>query len=527
MHRLGFKLQIKGGKDYNIVVMNTSKVNKNHSKNKHLTDEVIDILLFLVLGVLTAVFTISGLPQITVFPISYPFKHLTYDKLYSLLLLLCTLIYTFLYFIFIERRYKKTGKRISKWLIAFLIAISCSRAISNFSFPYGEINWNILSPFDSINYTLNYSGYSILHRFIAFITEVAFISYFLLPFTFIKSFESKKIYGLIKVGLWFLVILGLVMNICSWFMESKEILFNIKIILGKEHDNFHPIQSFTTHKNYYGFFLWMSALASLILYMEKPSHAFLYLLFILNDLVVLTIVRSRIPFGLVVLVILFMLIHMAFVNRKLYKANHIFALCVLALAAFTFLVFLIFFRDTSLFSKIRALFTSFSDTGTITSRKELHLRAICLLIKPFYWIFGIGKEPYYQLFHLAGETFGMEVVDFSHNAYLDQILCYGIFGLGLLCVLFGVLIYQCFYLIRKKNYKGFGYLFILISYGIYAIGESRLLFGIEGNEYFFILALLYPLIYEYEKTRNIKDYKAYVVREYYVYLLTKGLKVDS
>ncbi len=472
---------------------------------KAASGETIDILLFLTLGIITALFTISGLPQSTFFTSDYPFGDFTFDKLSSLLLILGTLIYVFLYFLFVSRRYRKTGIMISRWLIIFLIVISIFRAISDFSFPYGNISWNVISPFDSLSYTLLYEGYSLSERFISFITEVAYMSYFLLPFTYIKTFDRKKFHFLIDFTLWFLIVLGLVMNVYSWIKEGNDILWDIKYLLGMEKGEFIFIKSFTTHKNHYGFFMWMSALASLLLYMENPRKAWLQMIFLVNDLAVLTIIKSRIPFVLTSLILLFILAMMASVHSKKHKGNAIFAYVVLSLGILSLLALVIFFRDSSIFGKIKNLFSSFSDMETMHTRNALQLRALCLLNTPQYWLFGLGKGPYYQLFELTGITFEMEIVYFSHNAFLDQILCYGIIGLILISVPYLILVYECLYLIRKRKPIGLCHLFIIVSFIIYGFGESRMLFGIDGNEFFFMLTLLFPLSYEYEKTKDSHD----------------------
>lgn len=457
--------------------------------------EILDIFLFFVLSAFTAIFAVSGYFKSSPIPEKYAFLHQHFFEILNLLMTICLLIYVLLFFLFIRRRYKKTKKRISPWAISFFLLFVALRGMTDFSSPYHPFVETFVYPVNHQIYNISYQGIRMVDRIINFLAESASLSFFLLPFTYIKGLDKEHLLHFFLGILFILVIFCFICNIYSYIKEGKDIIFNIKMMFLKENGSFRYISSFTSHKNVYGFFLWIGTLSLFLLAIIQERYKGLNLALMVYFLISAIIIKSRFPISLISLTIFFYLIFMAI---GFHKKDYIFSVfCYTILGLFFFFLVLVFTlgRDTSIYRKIIFLISDFTNLRTIFSRKELTMRALSLINSPYHFLLGYGKEQYMYFFDQLGVAImSQDIVDLAHNGFIDVIVSYGILGLIPIILINIDILVRSIRLIIKGNYRGIIYLFIFSTITFYGFVESRILMGIEGSGFFFFIIMLTPIL---------------------------------
>lgn len=296
------------------------------------------------------------------------------------------------------------------------------------------------------------------------------------------------------------------------------------LLAGKKAGVILPVTSFTTHKNMYGFFLWISSLCLLFLYFYHRKFGYLFLALMAFDFVTCFCAASRLPSLLIFLTMGFLLFYMAVFDLRRNKVNGILSMILLTFFIVFLLVMALGYKESPLGKKIVYLFSSFRDYRTLTTRGVLHKRALGLFSTPFTYLFGYGKEPYLYFFYESGVQMGLELVDFSHSAFIDMLVSYGWIGFLLLIFFYTFLLYQIGYLIYRKDSHGFVYLFIFLVMLGYGGEESKLLpLTMDGTSIFSIYLLVLPLEAEYSFVKSREGFSFYKKEHFYKEILCKGL----
>lgn len=457
--------------------------------------EIFDIFLFFVLSSFTAIFSLSGYFKNNPIPEQSTFLHQHFFGILNLLMVVSFLVYVFLFLLFIHRRKKKDKKRISPWMICLFLFFILLRGATDFSSPYQSFVETFTYPVNHQIYNISYQGISLPDRIVNFLSESAILSFFLLPFTYMKGMEKPYLIKFFLGILFSVVVLCIACNIYSYITEGKSIIFNIKMMFFKEKGDFCHIASFTSHKNVYGFFLWLGTISLFLLSVLQEKYKGLNLALMVYFLLSAIVIKSRFPIGLITITILFYLIYTATAFHKKDRSFSIFSYSILGVLLFFLIIVFTFGKDTAICRKIRFLIEDFTNLRTIFSRKELTMRALSLINSPFHFFFGYGKEQYMYFFDRLGlAIMSDDIVDLAHNGFLDVIVSYGITGfLPVLLVNISIVIKSIRLIIRKNN-RGILYLFFFLTITFYGFVESRILMGLEGSGFFFLLILLVPVL---------------------------------
>lgn len=471
-------------------------------KNKE--EDRLDIFLYFLMTLLTAVFCLGHffsegkqIEHYTGFTILGHFISFRLDGSLNLALFLpFFFIFIAIEVYFLLLRYNKTGKTISRKLLALFVGIVVFRFLTNFCFPYGETAFTLTATKTGTTYDLLYSGYTIQDRFVSFLSENVLLSYFLLTFTYLKTFSSRfeKLNRVLLVGV---ILLALIMNIYSYRTEASKITQNIQYLFGLSSEGLDiSITSFTSHRNTYGFFVLMAGISSFILAATASSKSKpLFLVLLFYFCVTAFLIKSRTPsfllFALFFLYLIYVIIFLRRSDTKLAIA------CVLILTFFLALVLLaVVFSDSKEMQHLLEIWDIYKDKGSIDSRMSLNTQAFDMLSSPYYVLFGYGRIPFIAVFNLLGKASGNQLLWSSHNGFIDVLLSYGVIGLIVTLLGHAYLLYLCIREIVLKNERGILYLLIEVLLIVYAFFEPRLLFGIEPTQVFMIIVVLWPIMKE-------------------------------
>ncbi len=498
-----------------------------NSQIKSDKSEILDVLFLFFLSAFPALFSIAGLSKkILLGENNDSWLSIHFSTWFPLLLIVGMLLYVFFASLFISRRRKKHNISYSPWLISFFGLMVLSHAITNYASPYGPFSIEILSPFDQTIKTFSYEGISFLNRTLSFLAESFSLSYVLLLLLFIPTLDKKTFKKVFQYVLILIYLAFVVMKFYSYLTEIDEIENNFMLLAGKKAGVILPVTSFTTHKNMYGFFLWISSLCLLFLYFYHRKFGYLFLALLAFDFVTCFCAASRLPSLLIFLTMGFLLFYMAVFDLRRNKVNGILSMILLTFFIVFLLVMALGYKESPLGKKIVYLFSSFRDYRTLTTRNALHDRAMSLFSTTFSYLFGYGKEPYLFFFKESGIKMEQELVDFSHSAFIDMLVAYGWIGFLLLLCFYSYLFYHIIFLISKHDEHGFVYLFLFFIMIGYSTEESKLMpLSMDGTSILSIYLLVLPLEIEYSFVKSIKNYAFLKKERFYKETLCKGLEV--
>lgn len=400
------------------------------------------------------------------------------------------LVFGGLLFLFFYFRSKQTGILPKKWFTALVMILIVARIVGNFVFPYGEQGYSFTSPLDGQTVLVSYSGLSFSSRFVQVISEILYILFFYLCFTYVGSF-SKSVYPIFHLGVHMSIIICIVLIVVSLCTEREILSQNLLYYLGKAEANEGAL-SLTTHRNVYGFFLLCGTLGCL--FYAFRYHNTPFLVFSVICTVVCFLILSKTPALLCAVALLASFVLYPIFNFKKHKINSIFMLGVLAIIVVAGVV-LVFKAD--LLDKVKKMLTG-EETSTFMAR-IWHFRIAASMFNgvfPVYLIFGYGRIPFSAIYMPYQQSIGFEVLWTSHNSYLETIMFSGI--VGLIAVVFGFVylgqkIFVMFFKRKDRNSIVFAIMGVILA--VYSIFEPRMLFLAEGTEQFVVFFLFfYPLL---------------------------------
>ncbi|MFA6861300.1 MAG: O-antigen ligase family protein [Bacilli bacterium] len=460
--------------------------------------DVLDIVLFYLLGLLASVFTLGGfeassspINNINGFIFLNTFIYYSPQSASSLFFFIpSVLLYVGILFWFIYLRYQKTGKLPSKYLFSIFSLIVVVRFISAVSFPYGEQTFTFLFPDTNSSVDVTYSGYSLSDRIIGFTNEILFYSFFLVAIDYYKTF-SDKMKTALKITQYIVILAGLGLIVAAWIISAKDLIGNLKYYLGDSSAKLaEGISSLTSHRNVFGFMLMMSTISCFALMMNKKNPWLIVIVAI--DIIHCFLIYSRTPFILSSLV--FVMLHVWLLFKKQKKSYRIYSVVLLSTVVLLGIVFLIIMRD-----KLASVLSHLGSDTTINTRELFWTHALSMLNNPYYYIFGYGRVPFFSTFSNYQLATKSEAFWSAHNGYLDVLLEFGIIGLLFLVALLSFFIYRIVVLFKQDGTKAFPYLVILTTISIYSIFEPRMLGLMEGSNIIFFVIFCLPLLGE-EKT---------------------------
>lgn len=483
--------------------------NKEKSLTSKKENDVFDIILFILISLFAAFFTLGRfggeadfeLNQTGIVILGKEILYTPSEPMNLYLFIPGTICYLIIVFAFLVNRYKKVNKLPSKYILSLFAIFVFIRFISIFSFSYGEQSYFFTSPFDQSLINVNYSGFSITNRFISFFTDIFFASYFFIAFDYIKTL-SKAFNKALDYFLYAIILLALVMTIYSYCAETSKISNNIIFLFHDHSGGFDiTISSFTSYRNVYGFFLLMGCVACFVLsFIRKPNPIYfiLPLYFFITDF----LVWSRTPLLCMYILFIVQLLFYAIFRFKKNKGYAIFSIA--ALSAMVVLIIFIFgiFRNSSFSQNLIFDLVHFSNHGTIENRYDLWERALSMFNSPFYCIFGYNRSPFYTIQNNYGLLINSEHIWTSHNSFIDVLLSFGLLGFLFILLAIGYLCYSCIMIIKRTNRIGTGLGFIAIGIVliVYSCYEPRMLFLMEGTSIFFSIVYLWPVLKESNPT---------------------------
>ena len=395
-------------------------------------------------------------------------------------------------------RLKETNIKPNKWMVSIGILLLIARIVGVFFFsPKG--NFTYISPLDNSTVSLTYDGLSMQGKILEIISEFLFGSFFILIFTYIKTLSNYTL-PIFKLALYTPIIVALVALIYSLIKEYNSWINNLLYLLKKveEIDN---IQSLTTHKNMFGFFLFLGTLSSLIFFYKHHNIIFYILsgIFLVGTVIILSKTSILLTF-----IVFFIVTIMYFSSyRKEHKINSIICLIVfiLSIVVLVFAVY-VFFKGGFL--------EKFKNHNTLSMRFD-HVNIAAAMFKDqsiLLYIFGYGKTPFTVLYERFETAINYEVLWTSHNSYMETLAHFGIIGLLTIILCDGYVLHQINYLVIKKKIKECAiYYPIFAILCAYSIFEPRMLFLLSsGTEVFlFYFILLFPVLLDsgHAKTNEV------------------------
>ncbi len=476
--------------------------NCQSERSLHLdSTELVDFSLLVILSLLAAAFTLGSF-QVS----SEPFENMngfylngSYfyylpNKMTDLFLFIPASIgYLTVVLLFIYRRYKQTNKLPSKNLIMVLGVLVLLRFISAFSFPYGEQNYSYLSPFNNQIYDVSYQGYLIGERIVSFLDEILFYSFFFIAIDYLPTFSvpiNKVVNGL----LYLIIGIAFIMTIYAFAVSSAAIRNNFRFIfIDSTLELDYSITSFTSQRNVFGFFLLMGSIASFLLtFRTKPNPLLFFLSFYFSFFCLLAWSRIASVLSLVLLILL----HLGIVLFTKYKGYRIYSLVVLTVGLLTTLLFLTALKGTDLAVSFAHALERFKDDGTLEARYGLWQKALSMFNNPYVIVFGYGRIPYVSILDSYSALINSQVLWTSHNAFIDQLLSYGLIGILFEVAFMGYLIYRFSLLAKNRSKIGLTYLVVLILLLVYSNYEPRMLLYMEGTEVMLFYVFLLPFLFD-------------------------------
>lgn len=475
----------------------SEQMNITYRADKEKQDQAINALLFCLLTLFASLLSIGKVvaSDTNRTSLEMPFlKGFTYypeqaPDLWIYLLPLALYIPTF---IFLFYRLSEKGKILPKRSISILfLGFIIFRIFSCFCFPYGEQDYLFTSPFDQSPIFVHYQGFTILERIITLSEEICFYGYYVFFFTYFKRLQAsialKTIY--ILFTLYFLFLLSLLFF--SFMVESDKIANNISIYLSG-HGSFCHITSYLNHRNTLGYFFFSGACMMLIAFLFKPNGLFVF--FQIFYTLVCFVLFSKTP----AILSLILLLALLFLYPIFYFHKHKTLSVVFIILASLFLIWVILtftvLKTIYYDVYIKPILDVYTNSGTLVSRN--HLTIACLSMEtPYTWIFGFTKFPYTSIFKSYRAKLPIDKsVQNAHNAFVNILLEFGLPGLVLVLVVFGIIYFrmgrELFY---KKNPRYLFWIAVLTANLIYSYIEPNMVFQRELTALFYVFIYLFPL----------------------------------
>ena len=469
-----------------MAVLTTDLIQQKKAKKS----EIIDIILFVVISVAVCGFSLGcfGFDLDANNNYQKTFVYRMRGYLNWPLLLVVFVAYVTMIGILAYRRYKKTKVKPSNGVWALFIIVSLLYAIMPATSAYGAQVYSYTCPFDQNIYQVNYT-FEIFDRILTWFCNSMFFSYFPFAITYFKTFDKVYMRKAVHFGFYFLIGLGIAMNLYSHIFEFQGWLTMDKNLM-----------SFAGHKNYYGFYELLAIICAAIYFFQKPNwFVALCLPYFLANMV---IIPSRTPLLLAAIIFLFTLIVFPIINRKKYKQFNRYCLILLGVIIIAGVALGILYKD-----KLLSVLEQFNDMSTMTYRSDHWKMAFSMLNDPYHIILGYGRVPFVNIYldyqtQIVTLKEGLDILEFAHNAFLETWMYSGIVGLLIVAMEYGYMGYMTVYLLRKKRYFTLIYIVIFLCFLLYGIVEPRMLFSFDAGNIFFVVVLFWPLILDYCNCRK-------------------------
>ena len=471
---------------------------------------VLDLIIFLLMSVMTCLFTFDFVsdPNFGSFfeKLGIPFNYRESQTPPVLFYAPILGVFLFLLILFWVRRYKATKVK-PKVMVTLLAFVAIASVItSSFLFPYGSRNFTFLDPINKVNVDIYYAGFSLEGRIFQALVSCLYILYFYVTISYFKTFsDTKEGAFIISLVLYALIIIALLFNVYSYIVNFEDIKHNVLITIGKESGAFSEnITSLTTHKNIYGTFLIFGFLACLQLFFKKPRIYLLLLMiyFTLTSYIINSITSLLVmAFGLVALLILY-----PFFNMKKHKGYSVscvvlMILFVLSAATITILYFFVF-KGKEVGDKIESIVNELVNNSSLLTRIDHWKIALSMVKDPILFPLGYGKIPFREIYKSYDTlVYPQDPVWTSHNGFIEQFMYSGAIGGGVTLIAYlamAIMILKMFKNSYKKNFAA-SYLISGLGLIFYSMFEPRALFLLEGSNIFFMMIILWPLLYNYNK----------------------------
>ncbi len=261
------------------------------------------------------------------------------------------------------------------------------------------------------------------------------------------------------------------MTLCACVVDL--VLYYKEIILLLTTGKYNPLimlKSFFANRNQFAFFLYLGIISGVIL--VKRENKIFYKLSILIFIFFLFVTMSRtgILMGAILLVLLFLL------NENMSAKNKIIISISAMLIGIIGLLLLMNFVP-SIWNKISSNFVRVHEIKNLSGRTEIWQNGINILLEsPINFLLGVGRFKSTSILHIGSKVFTQ-----FHNIYLDMILTSGLVGI----VYYGFIYYTVIKKVLKsdmdKKYKRI-YIAMFITYGIYIMFESFGRFSIGSSD---------------------------------------------
>ena len=462
--------------------------------------DIRDTFILIFISLLTGLLSIGGIvigSQNGILIGNYLIEYNTIPNLYIIIPLFA--VFFLLLIIFFILRYKESGVLPNKKIITIGLILLVLNIVGIFCFsPSG--NFTYISPIENSTYnttiTLSYNGLTLKGKILETIAILLLDLFFILAFTYIKTL-SNYVMPLFRLALFVPIIIAFVLLIYSFATEGWKWDNNLRYLMKKVVE-IANIQSLTTHKNMFGFFLFLATLSSLIFF-SKHHNLFFYLLSILF-LTCTVLILSKTSIVLIALVFVFSSFIYFFINRKKHKINSL--ICLIVNIALLLIIAVL-----SIFLIKNGFLEKFKNHNTLDYRFG-HLDIAIAMFKnqPITrLIFGYGRIPFTKLYKDFETAIDYEVLWTSHNCYMETIAHYGLVGLLKIFICDFYVLYCISYLVFKKKEKECAiYYPIFLILCIYSFFEPRMLFLLSsGPEVFlFYFIILFPVLLDYGHSKT-------------------------
>ncbi len=406
-------------------------------------------------------------------------------------------VFLLLAFFFIWRRTPYLERTKKRNFVLILFAIFFFSCLSGtLLFPKGETDFTFTSDIYGMTATVSYD-YPMTVRIISLIEDFCFGFYFVLLFGYTDTL-GKKFTILVDIALFCLIVIAFLAFAYSMVMERDIVINNFYALLEKEGYSMRALESFTGHKNTYGFLMTLSCFACFIFFARKPNPVLpLVVLFCFFN-TLLCGSRTAIYLcsaGIIAYCILFPFIA--------FRTNRISSFFFIAIDV-ALLAFLVYAFTRPEGHPIHVFFDGFlenmTDLVTINMRMEHWETALAMMNNGFFQLFGYGKFPFLNLYHQFEIAIGGEYsVVTSHNGFLQPYLEFGL--IGAVCTLL-LTLYIAYMVLRlligQKNQKiAFSHLLVSVLTLIHCYIEPRFFLMNEGSNILLMFACLFPLMREY------------------------------
>lgn len=462
--------------------------------------EILDIFVFSLLTLLLPLFTIGKIIKEGTGENPYRFDGFlpTNSVLFFPLVVLFVLLAVF--FIFRRTPYlEKTRKR--NVVLLLFVAFVISRLFGILLFPEGLTEFTFTSKIYKMTATVSYD-FLPLTRTVTFFQDFCLGFYFFLLFGYTDTL-GRKFSILANIILVCLILIAFLTFAYAMVKQRDIVTNNFYALIGKEGYQVLNLESFTGHKNTYGFLMTLACFACFLFFAKKPNPLLpLIVLFcFFNTLLCGSRTATYLCFsGIVAYCFLYPFLG--------FKTNKISAGCfiVVDVAVLAFVTYSLTRPETH---PIRVYFDNLlrklTDLDTVNARINHWETGLAMMNEGFFQLFGYGRYPFLSLYRDFQIAIHAEInVVTSHNGYLQTYIEFGVMGALCSALLVLYMIYMILRLFTKNQKVAFAHLLVTVLTLVHCYVEPRFFLLDEGSNILLLFACLLPLMREYHDQVLVK-----------------------